>query len=135
MNHADERGFLYAPDSRYILRRSCRSRGTQKISYPLGRGSKLRLQGPLSTPLTPLHPLKTPLRPLRTPLQPLKNKGYHSKPPKTPAYRAPNSETLQHETNPSNLRGSGVGSGVDDPSTILPARVEVSRARLQTLNP
>jgi hypothetical protein len=93
--------------------------GVSKDQLPPWVGSRIKTPDPSTTPpdpsITPDQPLINPPKPRGTPQNPLK----------TPAYRAPDSEVPQDETNPSYLRGTGGGSGVDDPSTTLPARVEV----------
>jgi len=97
--------------------------GFPKDQLPPGVGSRIKTTNP------PTDPPRDPPDPPQTlddpTIDPRKTGGTPQNPPKIPGYRAPNSEDPQDETDPSNLEGSRVDPRVGDPSTTLPARVEV----------
>jgi len=93
--------------------------GFPKDQLPPWVGSRIKTPDPSTTPPDPSI---TPDQPL---INPPKTRGTPQNPPKTPGYRAPDSEVPQDETDPSKSGGSRVDPRVGDPSTTLPARVEV----------
>ena len=90
--------------------------GVSKDQLPPGVGSRIKTTNP------PTDPPRDPPDP---PSDPPKTRGTPQNPPKTPGYRAPDSEVPKDETDPSKSRVSRVDPRVDDPSSTLPARVEV----------